>query len=84
MADVRELCRSASAPALPYVAAGATGDRRLAQLREGLQAAMNDTALADARAALLLNGVQVWPEAEYERITEIEAVALDRGYPGLG
>jgi ABC-type phosphate/phosphonate transport system substrate-binding protein len=84
VADVRELCRSALAPGLPYVASSVTGNRRLAQLRNGLQAAMHDPALAEARATLLLKGVQVLPEEAYERITEIEAVALDRGYPVLG
>ena len=83
VADVREVCRSASAPALPYVASGATGDRRVAQLRQGLQGAMCDAALAEPRAALLLKGVRVLPEKEYDRITEIEAVAFDQGYPEL-
>jgi ABC-type phosphate/phosphonate transport system substrate-binding protein len=84
VAGVRELCRSASAPALPYVTSGVTGDRRIAQLRQGLQAVMADPAFADARAALLLKGIQVLPEDEYERITEIEAVASRHGYYGLG
>jgi ABC-type phosphate/phosphonate transport system substrate-binding protein len=83
VANVRELCRSASAPALPYVASGVTGDRRVAQLRQGLQAAMDDPALAEARTGLLLKGVQVLPEKEYDRITEVEAVAFDHGYPEL-
>jgi ABC-type phosphate/phosphonate transport system substrate-binding protein len=83
VANVRELCRSASAPALPYVTSGVTGDRRVAQLRQGLQATMDDPALVEARTALLLKGVQVLPEKEYERITEIEAVAFDHGYPEL-
>jgi ABC-type phosphate/phosphonate transport system substrate-binding protein len=82
-ADVRELCRSASAPGLPYVTSSATSDQRVDQLRAGLQAAMYDPALAEARAALLLKGVQVLPEEEYERISEIEAVAFDHGYPEL-
>jgi ABC-type phosphate/phosphonate transport system substrate-binding protein len=42
VAGVRELCRSASAPALPYVASGVTDDRRIARLRKGLRAAMSD------------------------------------------
>jgi ABC-type phosphate/phosphonate transport system substrate-binding protein len=84
LADVRELCRSASAPGLPYVTSSATGDRRIAQLREGLRATMEDPALAEARAALLINGVLVLPEEDYKRVTEMEVFALDRGYPRLG
>jgi ABC-type phosphate/phosphonate transport system substrate-binding protein len=81
--DVRELCRSASAPALPYVASSAISEWRVAQLRKGLQAAMDDPALAEARAALLLNGVQLLRGEAYERITEIEVLAFDRGYRAL-
>jgi len=84
LTNVRELCRSASAPGLPYVASVAIGGQRVAQLRKGLQAAMCDPVLAEARAALLLKGVRVLPEEEYERITEIEAVAFEHGYPELG
>jgi ABC-type phosphate/phosphonate transport system substrate-binding protein len=83
VAGVRELCRSASAPALPNVASGVTDDRRIARLRKGLRAAMSDPTLAEARASLLLKGIQVLPEEAYERITELEAVAFDHGYPGL-
>jgi len=84
VAHVRELCRSASAPSLPYVTSGRAGEARLRQLRQGLQAAMSDPALADVRAALLLRGAQVLPEEDYSRITNMETVAHDRGYRALG
>jgi ABC-type phosphate/phosphonate transport system substrate-binding protein len=80
VAHVRELCRSASAPGLPYVTSGTAGEGRIAQLRQGIQEAMDDPALAEVRAALLLQGVRVLSEADYERITEMETLALDRGY----
>jgi ABC-type phosphate/phosphonate transport system substrate-binding protein len=57
LTNVRELCRSASAPGLPYVASVAIGGQCVAQLRKGLQAVMCDPVLAEARAALLLKGV---------------------------
>src|SRR5262249_23948776 len=84
LTNVREQCRSATAPGLPYVASVAIGGQRVAQLGQGLQVAMDERALAEALAALLLKGVQVLPEEEYERITEIEAVAFEHGYPELG
>jgi ABC-type phosphate/phosphonate transport system substrate-binding protein len=80
VAAVRELCRSALAPALPYVTSGTTSERRIEQLRHGLRLAMDDPALAKPRAALLLKGVRLLPDEAYGRIDELEAVAFDRGY----
>jgi ABC-type phosphate/phosphonate transport system substrate-binding protein len=83
IAHVRELCRSALAPALPYVTSGTAGDHRIRLLRQGLQSAMDDPALAEARAALLLKGARRLPEQAYRRIIELEDLALDHGYPAL-
>jgi hypothetical protein len=44
---------------------------------------MDDPAVAGARAALLLMGVRLLPEEAYKRITDLEAVAVDRGYRAL-
>jgi len=83
IAHVRELCRSASAPALPYVTSGGASERRIKQLRQGLQQAIDDPALAEPRAALLLEGVRLLPENAYVRIIELEDLALAHGYPAL-
>jgi ABC-type phosphate/phosphonate transport system substrate-binding protein len=83
LVGLRALCRTASAPALPYVTAGSTSDDVLQRLRRGLKAAMADPALADVKAKLLLTGVEVLPERAYDRIVEMEAAALALGYPAL-
>src|SRR5215470_14237273 len=80
LAGTRVLCRTASAPGLPYVTrAGADADL-LRRLRAGLERAFADAALADTRCALLLEGVAVLPLAAYDQITEMENAAAAAGY----
>ena len=50
---------TASAPGLPLITSGTTTAADLAALREALQAACSDPALADVRAALFIGGFQV-------------------------
>jgi ABC-type phosphate/phosphonate transport system substrate-binding protein len=80
---VRVLCSTPSAPGLPYVTAGACNPERLSKLRDGLRAAIADPALAAAREALLLDDVMLLPASAYERMDEMEAAAVARGYPAL-
>ena len=84
LAKVRVLCSTPSAPGLPYVTAGDGDPARLSKLRDGLRAAMADPALAAAREALLLRDVMLLPDSAYERMDEMEAAAVARGYPALG
>jgi len=81
---VRVLCSTPSAPGLPYVTAGDSDSAWVAKLRDGLRAAMVDPALAAARQALLLRDVMLLPDSAYERMDEMEAAAIARGYPALG
>jgi len=77
----RVLCRTASAPALPFVTrAGADADL-LRRLRGGLDRALADPDLAEARDALLLEGATVLPLAAYDRIDDMEKAAHAAGYP---
>lgn len=79
----RVLCRTASAPALPYVTrAGADADL-LQRLRTGLDRALADPDLAAARDALVLVGATVLPLAAYDRIDEQESAAITAGYPTI-
>jgi ABC-type phosphate/phosphonate transport system substrate-binding protein len=79
----RVLCRTPSAPGLPYITGGAASHDRLQRLRAGLARALADPALADVRAALLLTGAVELPLAAYDRIHELERSAIDAGYPAL-
>jgi ABC-type phosphate/phosphonate transport system substrate-binding protein len=83
IAGLRVLAESDPAPALPYVTRGDAGPELLSRLRRGLEEVMKDPDLADAREALLLEGVEVLPEEAYRVIDEMESEARALGYPEL-
>lgn len=63
-----EIARSPQVPGLPFVTRG--GNVNL--WREALNNAFADPALAQARAALLLDGVSVLPDRAYDQILDLE------------
>ena len=75
VADVRELCRSALTPGLPYVMSRSLGEATLDRVRRALASAIEDPLLDQTRSDLLLEGMRRLPETEYKRILEMEAVA---------
>ena len=75
VASLRVIARSASAPALPYVTRRDIPPADLQQLRAGLQAALADPALAEARAAMLIAGMEIVPLQAYDRMLEMEREA---------
>jgi len=79
----RVLCWSDAAPAPPIVTSAAGDSDTTHRLRAALAAAMADPGCADARSAMLIDGVDVVPREAYERIVEIEGSALRRGYREL-
>jgi len=83
LAGTRVLTVSASAPGLPYVSRADAGADLVARLREALQRAVSDPALAAAREDLLLDDIQVLGLEEYARITAMEEAAAAAGYPEL-
>jgi ABC-type phosphate/phosphonate transport system substrate-binding protein len=82
-ANLRVLCASAAAPALPYVTAASTDDATVRKLQAGIRAACSDPALAAVREALLIEGCEILPLSCYDIILEIEREAAARGYPEL-
>ncbi len=75
VAGLRVLADTVSAPSLPYIARRDIPAADLGRLRAGLQAAVRDPALAEARAALLIRDIVVLPLEAYDRILEIEEAA---------
>jgi ABC-type phosphate/phosphonate transport system substrate-binding protein len=75
VAGLRVIADTACAPSLPYITRKDIPADDLRRLREGLQAAVRDPALAEARKALLIDDIVVLPLSAYDRILEIEAVA---------
>ncbi|MBL8704699.1 MAG: PhnD/SsuA/transferrin family substrate-binding protein [Rhodospirillales bacterium] len=82
-AGTRILAFTAPAPGLPYITALATTPDALARLRAGLQAAMDDPALAPVRDALLIAGMAILPQDAYATILDAENQALALSYPDL-
>ena len=80
---VRILCRTESAPNLPFITARSADPELLKRLREALHSAMADPALADARQALLLKDIIVLPESAYQPLLDMEQAAERQGYPQL-
>jgi ABC-type phosphate/phosphonate transport system substrate-binding protein len=84
LAGTRPLCRTAPAPAPPFVTRRDAGDELVRRLRSALHGAFADPALGAARADLLLDGIEVLPPAAYARITAFARFAARHGYPVLG
>jgi ABC-type phosphate/phosphonate transport system substrate-binding protein len=84
LTGTRVLCRTASAPGLPYVTrVGASADL-LRRLRAGLERAFADHQLIEARGTMLLEGAAVLPLAAYDRIGELENAAIAAAYSEIG
>jgi ABC-type phosphate/phosphonate transport system substrate-binding protein len=83
LAGTRPLCRTAAAPAPPFVTREDAGDELVRRLRAALQSALEDPALAAARANLLLDGIEVRPPTAYARIAAFARFAHRHGYPTL-
>jgi ABC-type phosphate/phosphonate transport system substrate-binding protein len=80
LAGTRVLCRTASAPGLPYVTRAGAGTDLLRRLCAGLERALADAALATAREALRLADVAVIPRSAYDSISDMENAAIAAGY----
>jgi len=76
---LRVLTRTEAAPGLPYVTHVNTDKDQLERMRKAIFAAFADSALAEARAALLLKDVEVLPRSAYDRIAMIRDRAAGMG-----
>src|SRR5262245_43203964 len=83
-AHLRILAWGPAAPALPFVTRTGWSAPQLTRLRRALIEAVADPDLAEARAALLIGGVEFLAEDAYSRILSLEAEADSHGYTGLG
>lgn len=83
LAGTRPLCRTATAPAPPYVTRADASPDLIDRLRAALEAAFVDPELAAARADLLLGGIEILPASAYDEIRAFERRAARHGYPEL-
>jgi ABC-type phosphate/phosphonate transport system substrate-binding protein len=80
---VAVITESPRSPSLPFIAAAGLGPPAIAAVREALFAAVADSNLAEARAALGLKGAQRTSPADYARVVEIERDTAAADYPLL-
>jgi ABC-type phosphate/phosphonate transport system substrate-binding protein len=67
-AGLRVIGRTALAPSLPLVTRRDVDDGTVEVLRSALRDALADPALAEARAALLIEGIEILGDADYDAI----------------
>ena len=72
-----------SAPGLPFITSASTPAEIVQKLRNGLTTVCTDPSLAQARSALLLDGVALLSDDDYERVIQMEQRAINQGYPAL-
>jgi ABC-type phosphate/phosphonate transport system substrate-binding protein len=80
---IRVLATTMTCPGLPLVTRIDLDEGELAALRAALHEAASDPTLADARAALLLDGFELLPDAAYDQVLRLERDAVALGYPAL-
>ena len=77
IAGIKIVDETALAPGLPYVTSPSTDETTLAALRRALAEAIADPALAKARNALLLAGVEELPLTRYQAIRDYAGQGAD-------
>jgi ABC-type phosphate/phosphonate transport system substrate-binding protein len=82
-ATLKVIGTSPDAPGLPYVTHKNVSDKRVEQLRRGLNRAIREPEFADIRKTLFIADVQVVEAQAYDRILEIEQAAVVLGYPNV-
>lgn len=83
VAALRVLERSPAVPGLPYVTAPGTDAEKVAALQSALLAAVEDAALAEARAALALSGFSLLSAGDYDPLVEMAGRAEALGQAPL-
>lgn len=83
LAGTRILSWTDPAPAPPFVTTAMASTQLIGHLRHALTDAFAGDEAKDARADLLIEGVEVLPPGAYQRMLDAEAGALGRGYREL-
>jgi ABC-type phosphate/phosphonate transport system substrate-binding protein len=82
-AKVKVIDWTPPSPCLPFVTSHVTSEAIVQALRSAIAEVFADTALAQARELLLLEGVDLNPDATLGRVLELESEAEEWGYPAL-
>ena len=82
-AGLAVIAHGPAAPALPYVTAAGRPAGEIARLKHALSAAAADPALAGARQALFIAGLEFLSPDAYHRVLDLEAECAALGYAAL-
>jgi ABC-type phosphate/phosphonate transport system substrate-binding protein len=83
MQNIQILGRSPRSPTLPFIMSAELAGTHRDAIRDALFAALDDPALAHARAAIGLAGAMALSDSDYDRVIAIERAAIASGYPVL-
>ena len=75
--------KSTAAPCLPYITSADRSAKSCKLIRDALQAACANAALAAARSTLRLKGFEVLERGAYQVMADMYDRARDAGYPVL-
>lgn len=83
ISQVRVIDWTPPSPSLPFVVTRQTDETTVVIVRGALQAVCDDPALASVRETLLLEGVDLTPDATFRRVLELQQHAERWHYPAL-
>ena len=83
LAGTRLLCFTELAPGIPFVTRADLDEGQFTCLRRAITGALGDPGLRWACDELMIDGAEILPTAAYEKIVELERLAVDHGYPDL-
>ena len=81
--STRRLCYSQRAPGIPFVTRTGSGQNLIRHLQSALRGAFEEPEVRAAGADMFIDGVEILPRSEYERINTFKRLAAARGYPEL-
>ena len=81
--NLRVLMKSTAAPCLPYITSADRSAEEVQLIRDALEAACANAALAAARSRLRLKGFEVLERGAYRVMADMHDRARDAGYPVL-
>jgi ABC-type phosphate/phosphonate transport system substrate-binding protein len=83
VAGLRILCWSPHSPSLPFITARDTSDSTVEALRAALADVFAAPALSSVRELLLLEGVDLEPDADFTVVLRLERQAAELGFPAI-
>lgn len=81
--NTREIARTAPCPGVPLITNASRSDEEVAAMRRALAEVFRDPDTRRDREALLIDDIEILPDAAYQTVHDLEALAQRLGYPEL-